>query len=103
MTTLWKPVFLCAPAHRLLMSLASTIRAKNLEFWFLPKDAMSKKILFPVGGSGLEPGLLRAVAIAVAPVETPVVIEEQAPVVVPVETPPEIYVAPHRPRKQDRN
>lgn len=48
MTTLWKAVFLCAPAHRLLMSLASTIRAKNLEFWFLPKDAMSKKILSPL-------------------------------------------------------
>lgn len=30
------------------MSLASTIRAKNLEFWFLPKDAMSKKILSPL-------------------------------------------------------
>ena len=35
--------------------------------------------------------------------ETPVVIEEQAPVVVLVETPPTVYVAPHRPRKQDRN
>jgi len=49
------------------MSLASTIRAKNLEFWFLPKDAMSKKILFPVGGTGLEPGLLRAVGSQLCP------------------------------------
>jgi hypothetical protein len=36
-----------------------------------------------------------------------VLVEEPVPqqtlAVVPVETAPEIYVAPHRPRKQDRN
>ena len=55
---------------------------------------------------GTPPQLLALVS-PVPPVvlvaETPVVIEEQAPVVVLVETPPTVYVAPHRPRKQDRN
>jgi hypothetical protein len=43
------------------------------------------------------------VVLAIAPVETPPVMQEQAPVLVPVQAPPEVYVAPNRPRKQDRN
>ncbi|MDD5335186.1 MAG: MBG domain-containing protein [Rhodoferax sp.] len=45
---------------------------------------------------------------AVTPDETPVAVpattpEAPVPMVEPVKTPPAIYVAPHRPRKQDRN
>jgi len=36
-------------------------------------------------------------------IETAVVVQQPAPVVAPVEKAPEIYVAPQRPRKQDRN
>jgi hypothetical protein len=35
--------------------------------------------------------------------EKPVFSPEPAPVIAPVQTPPEIYVTPHRPPKQDRN
>ncbi len=42
------------------------------------------------------------VTIAPPPVVIPPVVLEQPPVVVPPEAPP-IYVAPHRPRKQDRH
>ncbi len=52
---------------------------------------------------GTPPQLLSLVAPVPPVVVAPVLVEEQAPVVVPVETPPTIYVAPHRPRKQDRN
>jgi filamentous hemagglutinin family protein len=36
-------------------------------------------------------------------VVAPVLVVEQPPVIAPPESPPSIYVAPHRPRKQDRN
>jgi len=46
---------------------------------------------------------LMSPVLPVVPVTQAPVVQEEAPVVVPVETPPTIYVAPHRPRKQDRN
>lgn len=63
---------------------------------------------------GVAPAMLTSVVLAntptqllsvVSPVVAPAIVPpvQPAPVVAPVETKPKIYVAPHRPRKQDRN
>jgi hypothetical protein len=39
----------------------------------------------------------------VAPAAAPVIVQNLVPVIVPAETPPEVYVAPVYVRKQDRN
>jgi hypothetical protein len=51
----------------------------------------------------IAPPMAPPVMLVVAPPERPVVVQEQLPIVAPVQAPPEVYVAPHRPRKQDRN
>jgi filamentous hemagglutinin family protein len=50
----------------------------------------------------IAPPVAPPVLLVVAPPERPVVVQEAPPVVQPV-TPPAVYVAPHHPRKQDRN
>jgi len=49
------------------------------------------------------PAELLSILPASVPVEKPTVVPEQMPIIVPALTPPKIYVAPHRPNKQDRN
>jgi filamentous hemagglutinin family protein len=41
--------------------------------------------------------------VVVVPAEPPVIVQQPTPILMPVTPPPSIYVAPHRPRKQDRN
>jgi hypothetical protein len=50
----------------------------------------------------IAPPLAPPVLLVVAPPERPVVVQEAPPVMQPV-APPAVYVAPHHPRKQDRN
>lgn len=47
--------------------------------------------------------LMPPAPVIVPPVQAPPVVRPPAPLVVPVETPPPVYVAPVRPPKQDRN
>ena len=51
----------------------------------------------------LAPPVVVPPIVALAPVETPVVQPPPVPTVVAAPAPPVFYVAPHRPRKQDRN
>lgn len=57
----------------------------------------------PPGLLALAPAETPLAGPATAPVEAPPIVRQPGPVVVPVETPQQIYVAPVRPRKQDRN
>ena len=41
--------------------------------------------------------------VVVVPPAAPVIVQQPTPILMPVAPPPSIYVAPHRPRKQDRN
>jgi len=52
---------------------------------------------------GTPPQLLTLAPPVPPVVVAPVLVVEQPPVIAPPEAPPSIYVAPHRPRKQDRN
>jgi hypothetical protein len=51
----------------------------------------------------LAPPVVEAPVLAVAPVEIPVVLPAPVPTAQATAPAPAIYVAPHRPRKQDRN
>ncbi|WPC66808.1 filamentous hemagglutinin N-terminal domain-containing protein [Rhodoferax ferrireducens] len=52
---------------------------------------------------GTPPQLLTLAPPVLPVVVAPELVVEQPPVIAPPESPPSIYVAPHRPRKQDRN